>query len=67
MRKYLRNDDKITVCAECLQASCWQGEFMCDEARYADITEKTVGELREISMEHPDYWKADLRMKNITE
>ena len=67
MRKYLRDDDKITVCAECLQASCWQGKFMCDKSRDANITEKTVRELREISYEHSDYWKNDLRMKNIIE
>jgi len=47
---------RVTVCDRCLQASCWQGEFMCDEARYAGTTTKTVAELRKLNLEHPDYW-----------
>ena len=46
----------ITICAECLRACCWQGEFYCDEARTAETTEKTIPELRELDLEHPDYW-----------
>jgi len=30
----LKDDDKIVVCAECLQASCWLGEFMCDKSEF---------------------------------
>lgn len=49
-------DRKITVCDHCLQASCWQGIFMCDEARGAGTVDKTVGELRKMGRENPEYW-----------
>jgi hypothetical protein len=55
----LKDTDKITVCDKCLQASCWQGIFMCDESREAGITEKTVAELRDLNLEHPDYWQLE--------
>lgn len=47
----------VTVCDKCLQASCWQGIFMCDEARTAGTVVKTVGELRELNLENEDYWR----------
>lgn len=53
----LPEERKVTVCDKCLQASCWQGIFMCQEAQYAGITEKTVAELRKLGLENPDYWK----------
>ena len=28
-------DKIVEVCSECLQASCWHGEFMCFESRDA--------------------------------
>ena len=47
----------ITVCEECLQASCWQGIFsMCEEAHYAGTVEKTVQELEALDLEDPSYW-----------
>ncbi len=54
----MKSDTKtIVVCAECLRASCWQGIFMCDKARDADITEKTRKELEVLNLEHPSYWE----------
>jgi hypothetical protein len=53
----LKPEDKVTVCDACLQASCWQGIFMCDEARDAGIVVKTVAELRELKLENEDYWR----------
>ncbi len=53
----LPDDYRVTVCDRCLQASCWQGEFMCDDAREAGTIVKTVGELRKLHREHEDYWK----------
>lgn len=47
----------ITVCDKCLQASCWQGIFMCDEAQFAGTVEKTIDELKALNLEHPDYWE----------
>lgn len=47
---------KITVCSKCLQASCWQGAFMCQEAQTAGTVEKTIAELRALGRENPCYW-----------
>ena len=47
----------ITVCDKCLMASCWQGIFMCDKAQHAEITTRTVEELKKLNLEHLDYWK----------
>lgn len=52
----LKNDELITVCAECYRATCWYGEFMCDKARDAGIIQKTVAELRKLNREHEDHW-----------
>lgn len=49
----------ITVCAACLCASCWQGIFMCQQSKTADIVEKTREELIALNREHPDYWEPD--------
>lgn len=51
------DDRKVTVCDECLQASCWQGILLCDKARDAGPIEKTVSELRALDREHEWYWK----------
>jgi len=47
----------VTVCSKCLQASCWQGIFMCGEARYAGTTDLPVSDLKELGREHPSYWE----------
>jgi heterodisulfide reductase subunit C len=52
------SDEMITVCSACLKASCWHGEFYCEDYRTAGAVEKTRGELVELSLEHPDYWKS---------
>lgn len=52
-------EETITVCDKCLMASCWQGTHMCQESQFAGITEKTVEELRELNLEHPDYWRLE--------
>jgi len=52
----------ITVCDKCLQASCWQGIFMCDESRSAGIVQKTRRQLRKLAREHPSYWKTDAQL-----
>lgn len=48
--------ETIVVCAECLQASCWHGVFMCDRSRTADIVEMPIERLREMALEHPENW-----------
>ena len=49
----------ITVCDRCLQASCWQGEFYCDDYKTAGTTRKTRTELAALGLENPSYWKTD--------
>lgn len=50
---------KVTVCDRCLQASCWQGVFMCDDARSAGTREVSVVQLALLHREAPDYWFRD--------
>lgn len=51
------DDDRlVTVCASCLCASCWLGEFGCDNYRAADCQQFTVSELRKLDREDPSYW-----------
>lgn len=52
----LGDDRLVTVCSECLKASCWQGHFMCDASRGAGTVDKPISELRTLRLEHPDYW-----------
>jgi plasmid maintenance system antidote protein VapI len=49
----------VTVCHKCYRASCWQGEFMCDEAAHAGTVDLPVGELRQRGLENPDWWDID--------
>lgn len=49
----------ITVCNACLMACCWQGEFMCADAKGAGTVEKTIGELVALDREHPEFWDID--------
>ena len=61
MREWRSRNRRVTVCAACLQASCWQGAFYCDEAKTAGTVEKTVAQLQGMNLEHPDYWKEGYR------
>ncbi len=51
-----KKDKLIEVCSECLKASCWHGEFMCDESRDAGTILKPISELANLKLEHPDNW-----------
>jgi len=51
--------DTITVCDECLRASCWHGLFMCDLAKSAGTVEKTREELIKLDLEHSNYWNKE--------
>lgn len=59
VREKGKADDLVTVCAECLRASCWQGLFMCDKAGSAGTVQKTRAELAALDKEHLSYWKTD--------
>lgn len=53
----MKDYDVVTVCDNCLRASCWpMGQFMCDNAYTAGSTTRTVAELRKLALEHPSYW-----------
>ena len=56
MSDTLDDDQKVTVCSECLRACCWHGEIMCEDARHAYTTVRTVAELRKLGLEHPSHW-----------
>jgi len=46
----------VTVCDACLRASCFQSVLLCDRVMTAGVKEMTVGELRELGRESPEYW-----------
>jgi hypothetical protein len=48
--------ETVTVCSACLRATCWQGLFYCDEYRTAGTVEKAPELLKELNLEHSDYW-----------
>ena len=56
MSKVLDSDTIITICAVCKRSCCWQGQFMCDAARYANIQRVTVGELRRYPNGEDESW-----------
>lgn len=55
----MKDEDLITVCDACFRSCCWQGEFMCDEARTAGSTNKTVAELRKLHAENDFYRESE--------
>lgn len=64
--KHLKDDWTITVCAACSRATCWQGEFYCEDYRTAGTKEITIAEARRLNRENPTYWlKDDLVMQQL--
>lgn len=55
--KQADEDRLVTVCANCNQACCWHGEFLCEEARVSGTVELPVSKLRELALENPIYWE----------
>lgn len=51
----------VTVCDRCLQACCWHGILMCDEAKGAGIVDLPIETLRTLAREHEDYWEEELQ------
>jgi hypothetical protein len=49
----------VLVCSKCYQASCWQGIFMCDESKNADVIEMPIDVLRSMELESEEYWMED--------
>lgn len=50
----------VEVCNSCFRASCWQGEFYCDNYKTAGTTKVSVDTLRREKKESPHYWKRKL-------
>jgi epoxyqueuosine reductase QueG len=50
------NKKQITVCDNCLTASCWQGILMCENHKTAGTIMMTIEELRKLNREHSVYW-----------
>lgn len=46
----------VTVCSSCLQATCWQGLFYCDDYQTAGTKDMPISELQKLKLEHPSYW-----------
>lgn len=55
---YLPSKDEraVTVCDQCLRASCWQGQMMCERARGAGTVRKSIEQLQELGLEHQSWW-----------
>ena len=49
-------DRMVTVCSACLCASCWHGEFRCQQWVTAGTVEKPVSELQKLDREHPSHY-----------
>lgn len=60
-------DKLVEVCANCLQASCWYGELLCDKAATCGTVLKTVTELRSINRayDESEYYWSDEYMEKI--
>ncbi len=46
----------VIVCADCLRASCWKGEFMCETSRFASIKYMYRADLEDLGLEDPGFW-----------
>lgn len=55
-------NEMITVCDQCFMACCWQGIFMCDNARDAGTVKKSRQELIALNLEHHCYMKSDQQL-----
>ena len=53
------NERMVTVCDACLTASCWHGEHLCQRSLTAGITQRTVGDLHRLGLEHPDNYSVE--------
>lgn len=47
----------VTVCSECLRASCWHMEFPCEKARYAGTAQRAASDLDALNLEHPSHYE----------
>lgn len=62
--KSKKENKLIEVCDQCLKASCWYGEFMCDYAQTAGTKKLPRKELKKLNLESPEYW-SEKKLKEI--
>ncbi|KKK63314.1 hypothetical protein LCGC14_2995510 [marine sediment metagenome] len=64
----MTNSTLVTVCDKCLRASCWNGEFMCDQAQSAGVIYAKMDDLIDLDLEHWSHWlsKEDYQIMQIT-
>lgn len=48
----IKSDYMVTVCAACRCASCWHGEFMCQQSGTANTVDVAASVLRAENREH---------------
>ena len=53
----MNTNSLIRVCDNCKQASCWLGQYMCDNADYAGTIDLPVKELRKLNLEDESFWE----------
>jgi len=58
VRAMKKTDDEgmVFVCAACLCASCWHGEYICQRSKTAGVVGRGISFLRELGMEHEEHW-----------
>jgi hypothetical protein len=59
----MNGKSRVLVCDQCLRASCWYGEFMCDASKDAGLMVATVDDLRKFAREHESYWSDETMMR----
>lgn len=59
LTEQMGTDPLVTVCSECLRASCWLGHLMCELAHHAGTVERHASELRKLGYESDIYWELD--------
>lgn len=55
----IKDDIFITVCMACERASCWQGDFLCEDHYHAGTKVVPVSYLKKLQLEHPYHWERD--------
>lgn len=59
-------NDYAWVCDRCLTASCWAGQFFCQENKLAGITVISRKQFAQLRLEHADYFdNPDVRASPI--
>jgi hypothetical protein len=64
LKQYESDMNKLVeVCDKCLKASCWYGEFWCEDSHSAGTKLMTVLELESKNLENSEYWSDEYMKK----